>query len=317
MLNPISMTLADVSVGAEASFERLSVIPLTLNNPKLPMDCITLDEALFRGDFEVTEMSGAGRVPELRVVNDSDTRVLLMDGEELVGAKQNRIVNLTILVPARATVVIPVSCVEAGRWQRQSRGFAASRYAQYPRARAYKVAQVTQSLASVGVPRSDQQWIWNDIALKSARLSACSHTAAMSSIFDTHQGSIDAHMKAFPRATGQCGAVFLIDRVPVGLELFDSEAIFTSLFPKVLRSYALDAIDTPRAGVPAEVGADDAKSVALNFIHTLAAAAETKSQPFPTVGLGQTVRVTDDHLAAAALVAEERVVHLAAFELSV
>lgn len=317
MLNPISMTLADVSVGAEASFERLSVIPLTLNNPKLPMDCITLDEALFRGDFEVTEISDAGRVPELRVANDGDTRVLLMDGEELVGAKQNRIVNLTILVPARATVVIPVSCVEAGRWHRQSRGFAASRYAQYPRARAYKVAQVTQSLASVGVPRSDQQWIWNDIALKSARLSASSRTAAMSSIFDTHQRSIDAHMKAFPRATGQCGAVFLIDRVPVGLELFDSEAIFTSLFPKVLRSYALDAIDTPRASVSAEVGADDVKSVALNFIRTVAAAAETKSQPFPTVGLGQTVRVTDDHLAAAALVAEERVVHLAAFELSV
>ena len=111
MLNPIAMTLAEVTVGPEASFERLSVIPLTPNNPKLPMDCISLDEALIRGDFEVTELSEAGQVPELQVVNDSDTRVLLMDGEELVGAKQNRIVNLTILVPARATVVIPVSCV--------------------------------------------------------------------------------------------------------------------------------------------------------------------------------------------------------------
>ena len=127
MTNPIVTTLADVSVGSEMSFERLSVVPMTLSNPKLPMDCMTLDEALSSGNFEVMEVSEGGQVPELRVVNDGDTRVLLLDGEELIGAKQNRIINLTILVPARANVVIPVSCVEAGRWHRQSRRFAASR----------------------------------------------------------------------------------------------------------------------------------------------------------------------------------------------
>jgi len=315
--NPIATTLAEVSVGAEASFERLSVIPLTLNNPKLPMECITLDEALARGEFDVTEVSEDGHVPELKVVNRGDTPVLLVDGEELIGAKQNRIINLTILVPARATLVIPVSCVEAGRWHRQSRRFETSRNAQYSRARAHKVAQVTHSLVFRGNARSDQGWIWNDIALKSARLSAPSMTAAMSGIFDTHQKSIDAHMKAFPRTVGQCGAVFLIDRVPAGLEFFDSEAICVAVFPKLLRSYALDAIDTPRTGVPTEVGVDDVKAVASNFIGTVARAAEARAESFPTVGLGQTVRVSDDRLVAAALVAEDRVVHLAAFELGV
>ena len=139
----------------------------------------------------------------------------------------------------------------------------------------------------------------------------------MSGIFDKHRGSIDAHMKAFPRAMGQCGAVFLIDRLPVGLEFFDGEAIFASLFPKLLRSYALDAIDTPSATVGSGFGVDDAKAVAQNFINSVARAAEAKAKPFPTVGLGQTVRVSDDRLAAAALVADERVVHLAAFELGV
>jgi len=317
VLNPIATTLADVIVGSEMSYERLSVVPLTVSNPKLPMDCITLDEALGRGNFEVTEVSEAGQVPELSVVNGSETRVLLMDGEELIGAKQNRIVNLTILVPAGSTLVIPVSCVEAGRWHRQSRRFATSRNVQYSRARAHKVAQVTDSIAACGVARTDQQWIWNDIASKASRLSAASHTSAMSTIYETHRGSIDEHMKAFPRATGQSGAVFLIDHLPVGLEFFDSEAIFASLFSKILRSYALDAIDTPRMSVPAKTGVDDAKAVARNFISAVGRAAEANAKPFATVGLGQTVRVSDDHLAAAALVADDRVVHLAAFELSV
>ncbi len=315
MLNPIAMTLEDVNLGAKTSFERLSIVPLTLGNPKLPMDCIGLDEALSRGDFEVTEVSEAGQVPELRVSNHGETSVLLLDGEELVGAKQNRIINLTILVGAASTVVIPVSCVEAGRWHRRSGRFAASPNAQYLYARAAKVAQVTESLAATGQARSDQGWIWNDIAAKSARLSAPSDTAAMSRMFDAHHRSIDVFVRAFPREAGQCGAVFLIDGVPVGLEFLDSEKIFGAVFPKLVRSYALDAIDPQDSPGRRRIDVDDAKAVALNFIRMVAAAAEADGQSFPTVGLGQTVRVAGDRLAAAALVADERVVHLAAFEL--
>ena len=87
------------------------------------------------------------------------------------------------------------------------------------------------------------------------------------------------------------------------------------LFPKLVRSYALDAIDAQNTVVPNRICVDDAKAVAQNFIRSVATAAETKGVPFATIGLGQTVRVTGNRLAAAALVADERVVHLAAFEL--
>jgi len=84
---------------------------------------MTLDEALVGGLIEVTEVSQGGAVPELKVVNTSPRMVLILDGEELVGAKQNRIVNTTILVQAQSTTVIPVSCVEQGRWHYRSPRF--------------------------------------------------------------------------------------------------------------------------------------------------------------------------------------------------
>ena len=43
-------------------------------------------------------------------------RVLFLEGEELVGAKQNRILNTSVLIAAHTKSKIPVSCVEAGRW---------------------------------------------------------------------------------------------------------------------------------------------------------------------------------------------------------
>jgi hypothetical protein len=316
-MNPIVTALADVAVGLEASFERLSVVPLLQRSPAPPASCITLDEALARGDVEVTEVSEAGHVPELRVINAGNAPVLLLDGEELVGAKQNRIVNLTILVPARANVPIPVSCVESGRWHRRSRGFSSSGNAQYSRARARKVSQVTQSLASTGEARSDQQWIWEDIALKASRLDAGCDTSAMSSMFDAHHRAIGAYVNAFPCIERQCGAVFLDEGVPVGLELFESDVTFRSLFPKLLRSYGLDALDTGDAYAPRHLGLLDPRDAARAFVSRLANAASTNVQAFPTVGLGETLRVDEGRMAAAALVAGERVVHLAAFELGV
>jgi ARG and Rhodanese-Phosphatase-superfamily-associated Protein domain len=49
-----------------------------------------------------------------------------MEGEEVVGAKQNRTINLSILVPAQAEVIAPVTCVEAGRWHARSAQFPSS-----------------------------------------------------------------------------------------------------------------------------------------------------------------------------------------------
>ncbi len=55
----------------------------------------------------VTEVSEAGSVPFLQVANGADRPLLLLDGEELIGAKQNRILNTTVLVAARTEVTIP------------------------------------------------------------------------------------------------------------------------------------------------------------------------------------------------------------------
>ena len=71
----------------------------------------------------ITEISEGGSVPTLKLSNKTGQRVFLMAGEQLIGSKQNRVLNTSLLVEADAEIPIPVSCVEQGRWSYRSEKF--------------------------------------------------------------------------------------------------------------------------------------------------------------------------------------------------
>src|SRR5216110_1620487 len=79
-------TLQRVTLGPEVSFENLAVFPL-LDRTARARDYLTLREALAAGTVRITEKSASGSVAELMVVNEGDQPLLLLDGEQLVGAK--------------------------------------------------------------------------------------------------------------------------------------------------------------------------------------------------------------------------------------
>ena len=87
-----------LSIGEAQSLRNLTVVPI-LDVTRSATGWLTLDHAMERGLAEVTEISEGGSVPQLGFVNRGDAPVFLLDGEELVGAKQNRILNLSLLVP--------------------------------------------------------------------------------------------------------------------------------------------------------------------------------------------------------------------------
>ena len=85
--------------------------------------------------------------PSSRSTTRSTSNVLLYDGEELVGAKQNRILNVTVLVAAGATLPIPVSCVEQGRWTRARVDFDAGGHVSHAHLRRRKAEMLAATAA--------------------------------------------------------------------------------------------------------------------------------------------------------------------------
>jgi hypothetical protein len=300
----IKNTLAQVEIGKQSSFDNMTMFPL-LNAEGASPGYLTLDEALGRGLVQITEVSLQGSVPKLKLENESDKPVLLLDGEELIGAKQNRILNLTIMAPAKRTIVIPVSCVEAGRWSRRSAKFTTSSQAYFAKGRAKNMAQVSDSLKTGGQARSDQHRVWADIDLKATHLRTESPTAAMADIYEHYTKRTDEYVGAFAALDRQVGAAFSINGSIIGFDLFDSPATLKQILPKLVRSYALDAIETATEKPAAQSRA----SVEELFL----AVVKAKANTFPAIGEGVDVRLTGPDLTGAALVTDGRVVHLSAF----
>ncbi len=124
---------------------------------------LTLKEALEKRLLVITEVSAEASVPELKVINNADVLVLLLDGEEVAGAKQNRVLNTSILVKEKSELIIPVSCTEQGRWSYQTDEFFNSENIMSFKIRSKKAANVTDSLKESGSYHSDQGAIWDGI----------------------------------------------------------------------------------------------------------------------------------------------------------
>ena len=304
----IQDTIAGLELGAPVVHRQMAMFPLLDRKPDpASRTYVTLDEALESATAQVSEVSNGGSVPELLFKNLGEQPVLLVEGEEVVGAKQNRTLNISILAPPRQETPIPVSCVERGRWgYGDDVVFEPSDRAHYARGRRAKTEAVNRNIRRDAVSRhADQGAVWEDIDAKMAAMSARSETDAMGDIYEQHRESLDDYVGAFEQQPGQVGAVFLVGATFAGLDLFAHETTFAGLLPKLSRSYALDALELD-AKTPFEPPA----ALAQRLVADVVAA---QARAYPAVGQGQDVRMESPTVAGGALVTDGAVLHLAAF----
>lgn len=303
-MTKISSYISKLSVGSPVTHKALSVFPLQSEAGVPGGRYQLLEEALATGRFRISEVSESGTVPRLLATNDTPSPVFLLDGEELTGAKQNRVLNVSIMLAPESTTEIPVSCVEAGRWRAESDSFRAPGRVHFSRGRADKMRQVSESLHMRGRAESDQSAIWDAIAEKSVRMRVESPTSAMSAIYERRGDDLQSYLDGFDVRAGQVGAVYAIGSKIAGLDLFDSERTYAKLARKLISSYALDAMEDNTGPVGLEP--DTAKA----FLKTLTTAS---SRRYPSAGLGENVRLETLGLVGAVLEVEGSCVHLAAF----
>ncbi len=296
--------LEGIVLGEMQAFEGLAAFPLHHPEKGGPR-YLTLQEALRRDLLLITEKSDEGSVPELAVANRADRPVLLLDGEELVGAKQNRVLNTSVLVAAGAEMVIPVSCTEAGRWSYRSDRFESSPDVLFHSARREKAMSVSCNLVAFESYRSDQGRVWENIDRLACSLGASSPTSAMRDVIGERERDIAPFLEAVEPLHGQKGLLVFIGGEVAGMDIVSRSEAYAELHPKLLRSYAVDALagQSPRRREPSF-------EAARAFLEEAAGCGEEK---YRSAGLGWDHRFAGPGVVGTALAWRRRVIHAAFF----
>lgn len=327
MNNTIQFKLNALRFGTPQTFRQLTIIPLF--DEAMPSDFISLKTALERGLAIVTEVDDAGSVPELKVINKGTKPILIVDGEELVGAKQNRIVNTSILIAAASEIVIPVSCTESGRWHyekaarhspdstgteyRNEYAFASSDSMMYASARSAKSARVMQFKSMTNTYSADQSKVWEEVSMLHEKLGTSSQSSAMSDAYHQKEGDLSEYLAAFPVLPNQKGMIALVEDAARAVDFIANAEVYADLHEKLVKSFAVECLTMPElvAADGDETSADDnLKIKAWQLINQLDDAQESIFEP---IGLGSDVRLDGEKIGAAALVYDNALAHLSIF----
>jgi hypothetical protein len=288
----------EVTVGDRIEVGGLGVYPLigvsTDTRPHL-----TGPEAFAAGMIEVSELDPP-EVPSLAVTNLAGDPILLVEGEMLLGGDQNRTMNVTVLCPPEARIVVPVSCVEAGRWGARRSVLASNRHAPASM-RAAKIATLGPRTDDRANRRSDQGLIWEEVERQSRNHAVHSRTSALEDVAEELDVRMAGRLAELATQPGQIGVVCTYGSQVLGLDLFDRPSTLGQYLRAIVAGYALDA--------PLTSTSFDAIGPIEHFLGQVDGAPVNSGQG---VGLGDEL-LFGGAVAGIGLRYEDRLVHLAAF----
>lgn len=293
--------LSEIKIGEPRFIRNLVVYPL--HDGGAAEDKIeVLDRALKKGSVKISEAASA-QVERIKFENRSDGRVFLLDGEEITGAFQDRITNTASLIEPQSEVLLPVSCVEEGRW-RGDKAFATAQSCSYPTLRAAVCRSVTSTLKRTKRYDSNQKTIWAEMKRKLSSLAVKSLTSSMRDIYKTLDNEISRYSDDADEFKGFSGLLALTGSKILCLDFFEATSVFQKLAKKLLASYALDALErTGESSAPS----DRAVSRFLTRVK------KSRVRSFPSVGLGSEYRFEGTNVFGRALVYDNHLIHVAAF----
>lgn len=303
MKNSLSINLSPFQGGDAQSAHGLRIVPIFRESPSQHA-YLSLHEALAQGTLVITEVSAGGSVPELKVINRGKLPVFLLDGEELRGAKQNRVLNTSVLIAGESELIIPVSCTEAGRWHEMSAHFEESHNVMSPSVKANKVETVNFSLHRDGSFRSDQSSVWQRINEMHERHGTHSRTAAMSDVYEAHRNALDQMLPSFSLLDGQCGIFASIGGQFAGIDLVSLPEVWKDLHDKIIRSYVLDAMGRNHS---------QHRHDPPGLKEVFSQLADCAVSDFKGVGLGTDLRLDSPGLVGSALIWNDELAHLGAY----
>jgi hypothetical protein len=298
----MNLPIPEVRVGEPQMCGAVAVFPLSTGLPLFhgnSSDYVLASEAMAAGTLTIQEVSEEGSVGDLLAENSGDQPVFILEGEEMEGAKQNRVLASSVLIAGKSRIRIPVCCVQRGRW-----GYSSSRQFSSGSCCPPTVRRILKQGDDTAPGRYGcQDAVWREIRRKHRATATCSEAENMSDTLEVHRETVEDLRCNLLYPANASGIAVTIGGKIVGIDLFDQPTTLAKLWDRLLQGIALDALescDNERQPDGSDISVKLYKAKVMRW-----------KQVEPVVGLGEAYRARDnDQTLATALVLNDSVVHL-------
>lgn len=240
-------------ISGPQSYENLTIFPIH-GHGHAGRRLITLQEALAERKVVVYETHS---VNELAIANvSSDDDVFISSGDIVKGGQQDRTMKDDFILPSKSgKVLVSAFCVEHGRWTRRGdepiNVFNGS-----------NDMVATRALKMAVREQANQSEVWNQVAQAQAKLSSATGAPARAAVSPSSMQmtletpavlrSTEAYINALSNAAADpdvVGFAFAINGRMNSAEVYATHDLFIRLWPKLLKSAAVEAVSEYRPGV--------------------------------------------------------------------
>lgn len=230
------MNLKHLSLAKRQDYENITVVPI-LSDTNTPFDVLDLKEGLKMGLVKIEECDNSN-IEQVKLKNNSISPLILLDGEEIAGSLQNRIISQTMIIAPKSEMEIPVNCSEKGRNTYKSE-FHYSNYMANSNTRRKKVYNKNKLRQNV---------VWNSIDDLEKDKNTCSKTNALRDSYEKNKYDIDSYLKHFKMENNQIGVICIVEN-KVGIEIFNNHSLYEKYDEMLLRSYIIDSSSSEKINI--------------------------------------------------------------------
>jgi hypothetical protein len=206
-------------------------------------DYLTLQEGLKSKLVRIAEKDQE-QVSELVITNDSDRPLFLQEGDRIVGGKQDRIISSSLVIPPHSRrVPLPAFCVEHGRWTEGSmqRSFGASGESAIAPLSVRRAAKVANDQSQVWDNVAKEKQMAGSLAGVPARTSSLTEAMESPGFRKIADNSVKTLEGIAAKSRDAVGVAIAINGRIEEVNVYPSHGLLQRLYPRLLRSYALQA----------------------------------------------------------------------------
>lgn len=284
------MNLKHLSLAERQNYENMTVVPI-LSDTNTPFDILDLKEGLKMGLVKIEECDNSN-IEQVKLKNNSISPLILLDGEEIAGSLQNRIISQTMIIAPKSEIKIPVNCSEKGRNTYKSE-FHYSNYMANSNTRRKKVYNKNKLRQNV---------VWSSIDDLEKDKNTCSKTNALRDSYEKNKYDIDSYLKHFKMENNQIGVICIVEN-KVGIEIFNNHSLYEKYDEMLLRSYIIDSFSSKKINISDK-----------ELENILASINEDSFIKKEAVGLGKYYKISNSYGNGHILIYENNMVHTSFFK---